>query len=317
MKTEINDLLLVKYLTGEATREEEASVEHWLALSDENEKEFNSVREYWDSGVAFDADVTGGYSMLTKKINRHKRVGRGIAAILSLAASMVLGVILGTAFLPADSRGTVTRYVTGSGISSFVLPDNTEVVLNRNSSLSFDSDFGEKDRKVELKGECYFKVVYDDERKFKVDLDGAEVTVLGTEFNARNRPEENQVSVSLVSGSVLFNAGTQSVRLTPDHKIVYERGVETVCVEPFDSDVATAWKDNLFRYKSMQLSALLKSLARDKGVEVYIDGGLAGKNDLMSGSLDMTQSFGQMLVILSHQSSFKWTMEKGSYYIYE
>ncbi len=317
MKTEINDLLLVKYLTGEATRDEKAVVEHWLALSEENEKEFNSIKEYWDSGVAFDTGINRGYSLMTKKINRHKGLGRGLAVILSLAASMVIGVILGTVFLPAGSRATVTKYVTESGISTFLLPDNTEVTLNKNSSLSFDSDFGKKDRKVELKGECYFKVVYDNERKFKVYLDGAEVTVLGTEFNARNRPEENQVSVSLVSGSVLFNAGTQSVRLMPGHKIVYERGVETVCVEPFDSDITTAWKDNIFRYKSMQLSTLLKSLAKDKGVEVYIEGGLAEKNDLMSGSLDMTQSFGQMLIILSHQSSFKWTMEKGNYYIYE
>ena len=50
--------------------------------------------------------------------------------------------------------------------TSVVLPDNTVVYLNSESSLRYPSRFVGESREVELIGEAYFDVTKDKERRF-------------------------------------------------------------------------------------------------------------------------------------------------------
>jgi transmembrane sensor len=80
-----------------------------------------------------------------------------------------------------------------------LLPDQSQVVLNGNSRLSFVESWSKaEDREVWLQGEAYFSVSpTQNHRKFRVHLkDGVQVTVLGTQFTVTQRPTKTQVVLS-------------------------------------------------------------------------------------------------------------------------
>ena len=66
-----------------------------------------------------------------------------------------------------------------------ILQDGSIVHLNSDSRLRYPKQFGLFNRTVELWGEGYFNVAKDENRPFKVDLQGVEVRVTGTKFNVK------------------------------------------------------------------------------------------------------------------------------------
>ena len=81
---------------------------------------------------------------------------------------------------------------------SFNLPDNSKVVLNANSEISYVKKEWKKKRNLTLKGEAYFKVQKG--KKFTVNTRLGKVTVLGTQFNVKER--ENYFEVKTYEGLV-------------------------------------------------------------------------------------------------------------------
>jgi transmembrane sensor len=74
---------------------------------------------------------------------------------------------------------------------NFKLPDNSEVFLNANSKISYATKKWKESRNLTLQGEAYFKVQKG--KKFTVNTAIGKVTVLGTEFNIREREDYFEV----------------------------------------------------------------------------------------------------------------------------
>ncbi|NJK96971.1 MAG: FecR domain-containing protein [Bacteroidales bacterium] len=89
--------------------------------------------------------------------------------------------------------------------SSIRLPDGTEVVLNAGSKLTYDFSYGITSREVSLIGEGYFKVAKQKNSPFIVKTAKAHIKALGTEFNVKAYPEENEVEAILVEGTIQVN----------------------------------------------------------------------------------------------------------------
>ena len=68
---------------------------------------------------------------------------------------------------------------------TFNLPDNSEVVLNANSNISYSKKGWKDSRNLDLDGEAFFKVQKG--KKFTVNTEIGNVTVLGTQFNVKER----------------------------------------------------------------------------------------------------------------------------------
>jgi ferric-dicitrate binding protein FerR (iron transport regulator) len=73
----------------------------------------------------------------------------------------------------------------------FNLPDNSEVFLNANSEVSYTTKKWKQSRNLTLQGEAYFKVQKG--KKFTVNTSIGKVTVLGTEFNVKEREDYFEV----------------------------------------------------------------------------------------------------------------------------
>lgn len=108
------------------------------------------------------------------------------------------------------------RVSTDDSYESVKLPDGSVVLLNHNSSITYDKDFDP--RQVHLSGEAYFKVTPAD-RPFTVITELGEIEVLGTKFNVDSSEDELEVEVE--SGKVELTSGDDKRALTRGQRAKY------------------------------------------------------------------------------------------------
>lgn len=113
---------------------------------------------------------------------------------IKIAAVFAL-VFIGYQFLTSRST-TITTQVAQK--ETIVLPDDSEVLLNAQSQITYNKKQWHKTRALTLQGEAYFKVTKG--QKFSVKTPLGTVSVLGTHFNVYAR--ENTFNVVCYEGLV-------------------------------------------------------------------------------------------------------------------
>lgn len=88
------------------------------------------------------------------------------------------------------------------GRKTVQLPDGSEVLLNAFSELKIAPDFNKDNRRIELRGEAFFRVKENPGKPFIVVTGTTAVTVLGTSFKVRNYGSDLHCSVMLDAGKV-------------------------------------------------------------------------------------------------------------------
>lgn len=133
-----------------------------------------------------------------------RRKGLQIAASVAIVLLTSLSVYLYTSnrqMIELGERNVVVKVGKGERVS-VTLPDGTSVRLNSESVLSYQQDFGLKDRNVFLTGEGFFDVVKSEGQKFIVNTRFLDIQVLGTSFNVYTYESVDSVEMSLVRGKV-------------------------------------------------------------------------------------------------------------------
>ena len=112
---------------------------------------------------------------------------------------------------------TTISVKTDQQTQSVLLPDGSVVLLNQNSELEYQKDFG--DRQVTLRGEAFFKV-QKAEVPFVVSTSNGQITVLGTAFNVKE--DEKQLEVEVETGSVELKVKDQITKVKRGESAVYD-----------------------------------------------------------------------------------------------
>ena len=102
------------------------------------------------------------------------------------------------------------------------LPDGTQVWLNSDSKITYAENFQGSTREVQLTGEAFFDVVRDTTRPFIIHTPAISIKVLGTAFNVRSYPDEENTETSLVRGTIevtLNNQADKKIILKPRDKL--------------------------------------------------------------------------------------------------
>ena len=315
---------LVRDLTEVCPAGEREALAAWRAADPAHEEEYARIRSYWNDRVTTtrSIDPEREFRKLQRRIAagsesrrsgmlrlRATRMGR----YASMAAMLAVGLFCGWA-LSGPRAAERFAFITGSSISSFELPDGSRITLDKESRLEYDGDFGRDERNVRLVGKGFFEVEKMPDKRFVVEMGDVQVSVLGTTFDASNRTEEGIVSASLVEGSVAFRAGNQNLRLTPSRRAVYHVGSGEITVSEFDPEITTAWKDNLFRYKSLTLEEVLEQLSARYDVRIITDAGDVGRTRF-SGALETRLSVEQALDIVSRQTGMEWSKLDNVYFV--
>jgi len=169
--------------------------------------------------------------------------------ITGIAAMFVLA--LGSVWLMRDQIEIYTK----EGL--YTLNDNTTVELREGSRLEV-SPFSNKERKVSLEGEAFFKVERDEKRPFTVNASNTEILVLGTSFLVKENKES--VFVDLKEGKVRFSdlKTSESIELTKGMKAEYNisNGLKVV-----EYQNLSAWMDGTYQYIDQDLSQIVNELS--------------------------------------------------------
>jgi len=308
--SEVDWELLDRYLSGEATPEERARVEAWLAEDPERWAQVAELRdaieraalsepaveeakaEVWarlqrETGGVGEVRRPAGPRGITVAPDRRWSSGAQIAAAIVLA---VIGAALVAALMfrsrPAAVLERVAHTARGQR-AALKLPDGTSVILGVASSLRYPAAFGSAARAVVLKGEAYFQVMHDERRPFS-GLAGTLVAQdIGTEFIVRAYPEDSAARVVVREGKVGIRAAASAQ--APQQVVNAGQlgrlgaGREPV-VEPADTALYFAWTDGRLVFDRTPLSDALPQLSRWFDLEFRLA-------DTALGSVPLTATF--------------------------
>ena len=84
-----------------------------------------------------------------------------------------------------------------------------------------------------------------------------------------------------------------------------------------DSEQEIAWKDGLFKYRSLPFDFLMKRLEIDYKVKIILNNKKLYNSDLkFTGSFERNMSFDKVLNVINRTIKIKWKEKDGIYYIY-
>lgn len=312
--------IILRNLSGEADCEDILAFSEWLSSSDAHKDSFLKIKKYWDAevdGVKL-SNPEGIYNKLLDRIRKseRKQVVRHLWIKYASVAAAILIAIAGYWIGSWQNTEPVQyySYITGNSISSFTLPDGTEISLNKNSTLSYSSLYGEKIREVSLEGEGFFSVAKDKTRDFIVDLDGSKISVLGTVFNVKNYKKENVTTTTLLEGSIRFETSDQQVLLKPDQQLVFDKSSNKIDMKNVSTDLVTIWKSDLIKYRSITFSEFLDMLKEQYDVEIVLTNE-ALSNQKLTGTFDKSLTVDQILDLMKKNLSFRWKKQGDKYVI--
>ncbi|HSD06224.1 FecR family protein [Flavobacterium sp.] len=145
----------------------------------------------------------------------------------------------------------------------FLLPDNSEVVLNSGSEIQYKKWNWDNNRRLELKGEAYFKVAKG--RRFEVQTSLGKVSVLGTQFNVKTR--KNRFDVVCYEGRVKVNYSNFQILLTHGQGVSFENGKQ---VKMLINSARPEWIDNQISFSRENIRTLLDEVERQYNIEVEL-----------------------------------------------
>ena len=213
-------------------------VKHFKAEDFDSEKEHNSVLQ---------------------KINTHKAPKNNwVKPLMRIAAILVISV--GVYYFTTNSDTTINTVVAEK--TAVDMPDLSQVQLNADSRISFNKKSWDKNRDVELEGEAFFKVAKGS--KFNVITKEGIVTVLGTQFNVKQR--DNYFEVICFEGSVGVNYKEKSVTLKPGYSFLIIDG--NIYAKDLDLRVEPSWVNNESYFNSLPYKTVLSELERQYGISI-------------------------------------------------
>lgn len=308
--------LLDRYLAGEASAEESARVERWIASSPERAAMLRVLgpgrpraAERTDQAWASLAERIAGAGELAPRTAHPARHGRRYwLRAASVAAMLAVGG--GIWHLAGREREEpMVAVATAPGaMRSLTLEDGTRVTLGADSRLERPRRSRRDGREVVLRGEAFFEVVHDAARPFTVRSGGAVTRVLGTRFGVRAYPGE-PVRVVVESGKVRL----RPARAESDTGVVLVRSQMGIAApgervsrrEGIDPARYTAWLRGGLELDRVPLAEAARELERRYGITVRVpDPALARRRVTLS--IDRP-SLEPVLNTLSVSHGTRWT----------
>lgn len=267
------DNLIARYLSGEATPEQIQEISDWLLAGPENLAHFEQLHKVWllatRDAINQNLDLTKEWSNITARLKAEvpvkqipvRKPRQKMLIWAAAAAILLLTAIPGIYFFLNNQTTSISA--TASGLI-YDLPDGSKITLKKGAEIEFDKDFGTGNRNIEMTGEAYFEVKHMSEIPFTISGGDARIQVLGTQFNVRALPDEDQVAVVLTSGSVSLWFDTNSKNSTilkPGEKAEMNLRNKKIEVGVNPDINYMAWKTRQLRFENSSLNEVLQTIS--------------------------------------------------------
>jgi ferric-dicitrate binding protein FerR (iron transport regulator) len=148
---------------------------------------------------------------------------------------------------------------------SIELPDASLVELNAMSTLVFNKSNWSTSREVTLEGEAFFKVAKGS--KFDVKTSDGVISVLGTQFNVKQR--DNYFEVICYEGKVAVTSKSSVTKLLPGESFLVLDG--KLLTTEKENQSTPSWLQNQSRFKSLPYREVIAEFERQHNVIISLE----------------------------------------------
>lgn len=296
MHHEIDWDLILKYLEGDCTSEDEKKLKEWLYKDEHNTEKLDRLSKIWNipdnplpepdvekTWQGFRENIsTGGtwdknlppFEMQIKKANVIEHLFR--SRLLKIAAVFLIIVLTSYLFFKPNKFNSLNEIIVDRAQTIIItLPDDTRVTLDAGSTLRYPDRFGEQERQVYLNGEGFFEVTASKETPFYIHTAEAAISVLGTKFNVRAWQQNKKVTLTVLEGKVSFQSENVD---DPMAKVIVSRGQYSEIIENsypsnpqyIDTKRNLSWLDREMYFQNVQLVEVLDQLERWYDLEIIL-----------------------------------------------
>lgn len=229
------DELLAKYMLGEASAVEIATIESWMAADEKNRRYFNHFKLIWETSKTLQTESKLDVDASWDKFKELKKSAPATNAAVKtmpkrnswmrIAAIGLLvlcsGVVLYSVLKPG--KPNMLTFQTGDKVRIDTLADGSIITLNKNSSLTYPDRFNSDTREISLnRGEAFFDVAHDKSKPFIIHVNDISVKVVGTSFNIKTAGTQTNVIVE--TGIVQVIRKKVVIRLKPKEQVTVDSG---------------------------------------------------------------------------------------------
>lgn len=304
--------IISKYLTGESSEAENNELANWRKLNGENEKVFQELRESWelangDAPSPYYPDKEKVWNRITTNIKQVKMTKTYTRRLLIRTASiaamfaLIIGFSVSLLFTLTDSKPeeNITFRTRWGEKAEISLPDGSVVLLNSGSTLTYNTDYNFRNRKVRLEGQAFFDVAKDTRNPFTVGVGNIQINVHGTAFDVNGYKEDASIEVSLLRGhvSIANDQGNLLADMRPDQKaIIRKDDFSQNRLIACNADTESVWRYNKLKIENEPLETVLHKMERWYGVHIQLSGSPKHKHYWLTIK---TESLTEMLEVIN------------------
>jgi transmembrane sensor len=286
--------LLKKYNEGTCTEEEKAFVEHWYAVTQNEERE-----------ALAESDLDAMEPLMWQEIQNKIQAGKQHNELplhpekklhtfkwLAVAASVI--ILIGVFLKLENNSISFNEYSFVSG-NDFLekanttsrelavkLPDGSEITLSPGASVKYRISSDQDKREVYLTGDAFFNVYKMPSKPFYVYTGNVVTKVLGTSFFVRAANTTHQVSVEVVTGRVAVYQKSEEkedngeVILMPNQKTTFKEDNKEFTTSLVDVPKLVAKKEDnqqpaSFDFEEEPLARVVERLKSAYGIEIQLE----------------------------------------------
>jgi len=314
-ETELDGVLLIKYINDTVSRQEREQVDRWLSEDPANHSTLQQLALLYHAQRTQQRIHQRNPLHALRKVQQRIRQ-RSLFVILrqvGVAASLLIGIMGIASFLlqKPDSVPQMITVTTNAGMRSQVtLPDSTVVHLNAGSTLVYPSKYSRKERRVQLSGEAFFQVAHNANQPFVVSAadDKVNIRVLGTQFNLQAYEKDSLVKTTLIDGSVQMTVAgkKEKIVLTPSVQATFDLKTGTVSRKKINTAPVTGWMDGRLIFKDTKMTDVLTRISHFYSVNFDVSDETI-RNYTFTGTFENRPLF-QILEYMKISSKIDYTM---------
>jgi ferric-dicitrate binding protein FerR (iron transport regulator) len=290
IEQENQEILITRYLNGEASQDEIGELQKWLDSSKDNLLYFQQLKNIWDNSEHANdikmIDVDKAFNLIKKRVifkspsTNFLYYWKKIAAVLLIP--LVLGNLLYFLFRSnnwsTNQRPVYNELFAAFGTrSALKLSDGSSVWLNSGSSIKYPDRFVGNNRTVILKGEAYFEVESDPKKPFIVETSSLSVKATGTKFNVSGYTSSDFAEVTLVTGKVEVSLAdnkknTNGIKLEINQHLSFNKVTGNTSIIKEDTYKYISWKDGKLIFRNEPLSQVVKKISQIFNIDIEIKG---------------------------------------------
>jgi transmembrane sensor len=187
------------------------------------------------------------------------------------------------AFMQETKHKSFEYKNNSDGEQRIVLSDGSEVVLEKNSRLTYAANFSSGKREVYLEGNAFFNITRNPERPFIVYTQTIVTKVLGTSFYVKANSSADTASVVVKTGKVSVfkrenftsaDAGSTTLKgmvVTPNQQVVYDIPNEQMNKSLVEKPALATQAPFSFDFDDTPAAEVFKTLQAAYGVPVLTD----------------------------------------------